>query len=382
MVKYGHRNPSESRKPSSMPADCLELQLDFCADTVEWCPATGSKDLFAVGTYQVLPTSDESFTNRTGKLYLLKKESDKIKVHSEQQTQAVLDCRWVTVNEGTPDERCFLGHVDSKGCLSVNELVDSNFSFVSSADAVCQSPSEKEVLALSLDWSLPSMSKNPSPRAVVSYSSGQLGLFELSTTGTLIPLAKPVAAHSFEAWIAAFDQHNPNVVYSGGDDLAFNIWDIRSLSFLKVHSDFKRPAHGAGVTSCVSHPTDSNHMFTGSYDESIRMWDVRNVKAPVAVCETEIGGGVWRMKWEPGTSECHRLAVAGMYSGFHILSCNGLKLQRLHSDPQGKVNQSIAYGVSWQRLPANDEVANRGAPSYLSTCSFYDKTVRVWQCRV
>jgi len=53
------------------------------------------------------------------------------------------------------------------------------------------------------------------PKIIVSGSSGCLTLVELTDTG-LIP-ANQWKAHDFEAWIAAFNYYNTNVIYSGKD---------------------------------------------------------------------------------------------------------------------------------------------------------------------
>jgi len=49
----------------------------------------------------------------------------------------------------------------------------------------------------------------------VSGSSGSLTLVELTDTG-MIPSSQ-WKAHDFEAWVAAFNYFNTNIVYSGKD---------------------------------------------------------------------------------------------------------------------------------------------------------------------
>ena len=51
-----------------------------------------------------------------------------------------------------------------------------------------------------------------------------------------------------------------------------------------------------------------------SYDENLLVWDIRNMSVPLA--ETGLGGGIWRIKWDP--HEADYILTATMYNGFHI----------------------------------------------------------------
>ena len=55
-----------------------------------------------------------------------------------------------------------------------------------------------------------------------------------------------------------------------------------------------------------------------SYDENLRLFDTRQMRRPVST--SPLGGGVWRVKWEPLSGHC--LLTATMHNGFHILDCS------------------------------------------------------------
>lgn len=97
-----------------------------------------------------------------------------------------------------------------------------------------------------------------------------------------------------EAWIVAFNCHDPHVLFSGADDATLKGWDLRAAST----PTFKNTrAHSMGVCSIQFHPHDEHLVAVGSYDEHVSLWDHRNMKTPLALHST--GGGVWRLKWHP-----------------------------------------------------------------------------------
>lgn len=45
------------------------------------------------------------------------------------------------------------------------------------------------------------------------------------------------------------------------------------------------------------------------------MWDSRQMKHPLA--DTQLGGGIWRVKWHPGHAQL--VLTATMYNGYHVV---------------------------------------------------------------
>lgn len=173
-------------------------------------------------------------------------------------------------------------------------------------------------------------------------------------------------AHDHEAWICAFNYWNPSIIFSGGDDARFKTWDSR-IGFTSAITTSRR--HTMGVCSIQSNPHREHILATGSYDETVLLWDLRQPRSPIS--ETRVGGGVWRLKWHP--TRGNHLAAASMHNGFHVLKV----------DESGEVqvtkhfteHQSLAYGVDWQH-------AAKESQGLLASCSFYDHTLHLWKAEL
>lgn len=106
-----------------------------------------------------------------------------------------------------------------------------------------------------------------------------------------------------EAWITAFDCHDPNILFSGADDATLKGWDRR----VGATPTFKNTRqHSMGVCSMQFHPHQQHLVAVGSYDEHVSHWDSRNMARSLA--SYHAGGGVWRLKWHPSVRRQVRCA--------------------------------------------------------------------------
>jgi len=210
-------------------------------------------------------------------------------------------------------------------------------------------------ICLAVDWSA---TPDESLGCVSSHSNGDVCLWSAHEWN--MELLRTWKAHSYEVWAVAGDSQT-TLVYSGGDDCFFRSWDIRS--------DCNNPAHkikySMGVTCIRRCPRREHVIAVGSYDESISLWDLRSTKSPLMT--TKVGGGVWRIKWNPFDPSL--LLIACMHAGFVVLGENSSGFELLSK--YTKVHSSLAYGVDWSH--------SRRFPRLAAACSFYDHLCSVWE---
>lgn len=103
-----------------------------------------------------------------------------------------------------------------------------------------------------------------------------------------------------------------------------------------------------------------------SYDERLLLWDKRQMKTWTS--ETPLGGGVWKLKWEP--NDGRHLLAATMHNGFHII---GSIASTPHIVASYEEHSSLAYGCDWSHLPSRSP-----SVKMIATCSFYDHSLHVW----
>ena len=160
-------------------------------------------------------------------------------------------------------------------------------------------------------------------------------------------------AHSdvMESWCCALSP-TAQLVASGSDDCCMKVWDVRSSDL--VHLDKRN--HSMGVT-CLEFLSE-NIILSGSYDERVRKFDLRNPSVPIS--EFRSIGGIWRLK-----PYKNLLLVAACYGGCQVLTETNSETY-VPVVPEYKGHDSMAYGIGCL-----------GDSSAVS-CSFYDKSIQFW----
>lgn len=333
----------------------------YSADSVEWCPHPPHQHLFVCGTYQLADggeslTSGSTTTMRKGRILLFSYDSqrDSLTLRQTIETPAILDQKW------HPKAPARLAIVTASGELQLYALNDDDLRLTRVESLKIPRGEEDdeggELLALALDWST---GDDGDSRALVSDSRGGVSVVSIEQDG--MRHLHRWKAHSFEAWTCAFDRTERNVVYTGGDDTLLCTYDIRCPE--SPVAKLKNKSHGAGVTSLLSFAHRGHLLATGSYDDCLRIFDTRAMKAPLT--EFNVGGGLWRIK--PNPARPGQLLCACMYHNFSVVSVGDG--HEITLEAEYNEHASICYGCDWSWTGREGD---DGEAKYFATCSFYD----------
>ncbi len=402
--------------------DRLETPLNACSlETLQNSPSQTRHPLI-IGCYQLnegQSSHNSEGSSRSGALILhsicMDGSNDQLKFGEAEHiidTAGILDGKWLQSKrfhfhgDEKNDQSCQMyAAATAKGNIVLYRLV-SKPGYSETIDSfqleeVCKSLDESENgLALSLAWDeFKSCNDNDdisnSSRIVSSYSNGTIAVHEvehhsgLNGNSTSMIETHRWNGHTLfgcpsEVWTACFANNKnyntyTDTVLSGGDDCILKVWDLRTCSISGVRPSpvSMNKSFEAGVTAVAYHPSLEHIFAVGSYDEKIRIWDMRRVGPGVEpLAEVNVGGGVWRIKWHPTIKE--RILVGAMHGGCRVVMVPGLNLEEddgtqsisieITKDFTG--HKSMAYGADWLHGHNHIEAA--------ASCSFYDRQAFIW----
>ncbi|KAL8590138.1 hypothetical protein ACOMHN_010333 [Nucella lapillus] len=384
------------------PLTLQVMDTQLCADSVEWCPHQGLQDLLLCGTYQLLESAEQTPQQsaqpqvRVGQLQVYQLHTPENDTASSSLTQlhcidmpGILDIKWA--RQSTHAAAAVCGLVNAKGEFQLWQMGEQGVEGDSYGKVAPECLAKEEIgqcIGLSLDWAAPC--EGPVSRVVTSDSTGGLTVLEV---GSEVTTASQWHAHDFEAWICAFDQWNTDVIYSGSDDCKLKVWDLRvGTTPVSTNSRFTM-----GVCSIQSSPLREHMVAVGSYDENLRLFDGRQMRSPVST--TALGGGVWRVKWDPFSARY--ILTASMHNGFHLVdTLQPDREEALTVVSSYTKHASLAYGVDWCRRgptgakdpvtvpPAGLDFADEAhatdrcpTEALVASCSFYDHSLQLWHWR-
>ncbi|KAK0587947.1 hypothetical protein LWI29_031700 [Acer saccharum] len=339
--------------------DVAHCKLDGNADAVEFCPHDSHHRVLAASTY-TLQEGDKPTRNGSISLFNVDAEESKLELFYRLDTAGIFDIKWSPVGGNAGP---LLAQADADGHVKVYSLECTVDEPEAIGGFLREINGEKisSSMCLCLDW-------NPSATSMtVGLSDGSVSI--ISFAESQLEILQEWKAHDFELWATSFDIHQPHLVYTGSDDCKFSCWDIRDCPARLAFQNSK--VHTMGVCCITKSPSDPNTLLTGSYDEYLRVWDVRSISKPVSETSIRLGGGVWRIKHHPFVPGL--VLTACMHNGFSVVKVDGEKAEVIETYTK---HGSLAYGADWQR--GGNPLESKRKNSLVATCSFYDQLLRIW----
>ena len=295
-----------------------KLTAPFNCDSVE---INGDLDTIFVGMYEY----EESSSTRGGGFLILDKDGQVQRTNTADF--GCLDAKWIT------DDLIIIACSD--GVVRIYSVgTDSIVSELPVVDAPSSTNTANIIMTIDTAEDV---------TAIIT-AKGQLSIIKDSAVVHAWEAHSPV----MESWCCGFNP-SASVVVSGSDDCSLRFWDAKNGELIATNAK----SHRMGTT-CVEF-INEHELFSGSYDDRIRKFDMRMMSEPLL--EFKSIGGIWRLKPLDGL-----LYVAACYGGCQILTMDELK--PVVQEYSG--HESMAYGIG----PLGDNT--------VVSCSFYDKSVHLW----
>ncbi|XP_012639895.2 diphthine methyltransferase isoform X2 [Microcebus murinus] len=358
------------------------VDTELTADSVEWCPLDGRRHLLACGTYQLrkpdggLGAQSQSGLDpdepqiRLGRLYLYSLNDNSTQPLVEVQrkdTSAILDMKWCHVPVAG---QVLLGMANASGSIELFHLVGSEESRFK-LQPLSSLALEENCLALSLDWSTGKTGRASSrPWKIISSDSrGQLHLLAVSEEEPRLQKVVSWQAHHFEAWIAAFNYWQTEIVYSDTP------WACAASRAAPTrNTSWPLGEEGQEATVLVSQALPNSLVYGADWSwlpvhspQPIRSWSCLQSDPGSRPADVKVAGGLPAHSFERIVNDDGE-GPAKLQSGVEPLPENrsktGIELAAKAAKPCDR--DTHVEGVS-------------SDVSLLATCSFYDHALHLWK---
>ncbi|KAI1726941.1 diphthine methyltransferase [Ditylenchus destructor] len=330
-------------------------------------PSSSEDATLLVSTYQLNhETQNDSLCDdsRIGSFFFLLPESNEPKLGNEARLNlsSLKVIQQLSTNGGvfrfeTADHSKIIAALTS-GCIGMIDLPSQTNNFEASQET-SSCVTDENVMLLSVAWN------SHSKRILCSDNRGHLIVVDSEIFG----LEQKWTAHSHkymqaecEVWNCCWlCDNNPNLCASGADDGVLKVWDVRDFSTHKNQPHMLNKSHNSGVTFVRQLPGDANFLITGSYDDCMRIFDLRNISSPVN--ELKVNGGVWHVEQ---MDDSNFLLAACMYGGWNVVERDPVSknLRLIHTNTDC---DQLLYGASSRKI--------KTGIYRIGLCTFNDKTV-------
>ena len=209
-------------------------------------------------------------------------------------------------------------------------------------------------------------------------NDGQIFIEDLSSQKNILSIPN---AHDYGIW--SIHLLDDNTFLSGGEDAQIKLWDFRckngndgNAENKNISSNNKSYQSSINFIDNLRCDLSNNILITGSYDEKIVLFDIRNFPKELKVIKTE--HSVWDMK-QSLIDDKNLLLMSSIYEGFNIWEIdpvNNYNMNHILRLPITK-NKDIYHGTIVYGIDIKNNNSNRNNIDILS-CSFYDNLMMYW----
>eukprot|EP00917_Polyrhabdina_sp_WS-2016_P016702 GHVP01036138.1.p1 GENE.GHVP01036138.1~~GHVP01036138.1.p1 ORF type:complete len:345 (-),score=48.22 GHVP01036138.1:729-1742(-) len=203
----------------------------------------------------------------------------------------------------------------------------------------------------------PAINPWDSNNQVVGLSCGNVSQTEIA--GGKLREVRSISLHESEIWTTCFT--TPATVACGADDGTVSILDLRDKDI-----PIKRMGkhHLYGVTSIIK----LNDLFfmTGSYDETVAIWDIRNIKTPLTTIL--LNGGIWRIK---KTKKENTFVCSLSHDGAEVIKLEDVEVTKMATYNSIGTEEPFPHkSMIYDSISISEDV--------FVSCSFYDSLFSTW----